>query len=380
MRKTVFNVIKFFNTIMLLLAMLVLSPAINTASARETSAKAACVLEATTGRVLYAYNENAQLTMASTTKVMTALVAIERGDLDSIVTCSRNAYGVGGTSIYLDIGETLTLRDMLYGLMLASGNDAAVAIAEHIGGTVDGFLDMMNERAKELGALNSNFRSPNGLPTKDHYTTAYDLALIAREAMTKPFFRELVSTSKASIPWANHDYNRSLVNKNKLLQTYEGATGIKTGFTNAAGRCLVFGAEREGMELVGVVLNCSDWFDESARLMDTAFANYEMITMLGDYDFVREIQVDGGFDDDVNVCVVGDLAAPIGINESPTVVVTLPERLSAPVVSGDKVGHVDLYAGDSLVARRDIVAAETVQERSVMGAFEEIKRLWMMLR
>lgn len=213
----------------------------------ETSAKAAVLIEKNTGRVLYRRNEETALPMASTTKVMTALLALEEGQLDDVVTVSRNAFGVPGTSIYLSEGEKLTLRDLLYGLMLASGNDAAVAIAEHIGGSVDAFCRRMTERAAELGCQNTVFLSPNGLPTLGHHTTAYDLALIAREAMDHPEFREIVSTRRASIPWEGRTYSRILNNKNRLLTDYDGATGIKTGYTKAAGRCLVFGAKRDGL-------------------------------------------------------------------------------------------------------------------------------------
>ena len=172
----------------------------------ETSAKAACVMEMETGRVLLEYNARARLPMASTTKVMTALLAIENGDLSSEVTCSSNAFGVPGTSIYLAEGETLTLEQMLYGLMLASGNDAAVAIAEHIGGSVPQFVRMMNARAAELGAAGTHFSNPNGLPDDTHVTTAYDLARIARAAMGNEAFRRIVSTRSAQIPWAGRTW------------------------------------------------------------------------------------------------------------------------------------------------------------------------------
>ena len=252
------------------------------ASAEEvgSGAKACVIIDARSGRALLTHNADAALPMASTTKVMTALLALELGDLDAPVTCSRNAFGVPGTSIYLAEGETLTLREMLYGLMLASGNDAATAIAEHIGGTVEDFCRMMTARAAELGCENTVFLTPHGLPCEGHYTTARDLALIAREAMTHPEFREIVSATRATIPWEGRDYDRILNNKNKLLTTYEGATGIKTGYTKKAGRCLVFGAQREGMEIIGVVLNCPDWFGEAARLLDMAFERYEAVTML----------------------------------------------------------------------------------------------------
>ena len=242
----------------------------------DSSARAAVLIERHTGRVLLSHNAHEALPMASTTKVMTALIAIEKGDLNDVVTVGRNAYGVPGTSIYLGLGEKITLRDLLYGLMLASGNDAAVAIAEHIAGDVPSFCAMMTQRAQELGCENTQFATPHGLPSKDHFTTAADLARIAQEAMKHDVFRQIVSTRRASIPWEGRSYHRILNNKNKLLSDYEGATGIKTGYTKAAGRCLVFGAKRNGLEVIGVVLGCSDWFSEAARLMDMGFERYEI--------------------------------------------------------------------------------------------------------
>ena len=220
----------------------------------ETSAKAACVLELETGRVLFAFNENSRLPMASTTKVMTALLAIENGSPGDSVTCSANAYGVPGTTIYLTEGETLTLREMLLGLMLVSGNDAAVAIAEHIGGSVGQFVAMMNARARALGAVNTHFANPHGLPDDTHVTTALDLARIARAAMQNEEFRTLVSTTDAQIPWAGRSHPRQLHNKNRLLTSYPGATGVKTGYTSRAGRCLVFGASGAGPFLLAAAV------------------------------------------------------------------------------------------------------------------------------
>ncbi|MDR2657949.1 MAG: D-alanyl-D-alanine carboxypeptidase [Oscillospiraceae bacterium] len=348
-------------------------------AAALSSAKAAYVLDMTTGRTLFSWNADEKLPMASTTKVMTALLALERGDLSSIVTASRNAYGIPGTSIYLAIGERLTLHDMLYGLMLASGNDAAVAIAEHIGGSVDGFLAMMNERAGQIGAFNTRFNSPNGLPVSDHYTTAYDLARIARVAMRIPTFREIVSTQRATIPWMDHDYDRVLTNKNRLLSEYEGATGIKTGFTNAAGRCLVFGAKRGDMEILGVVLNCSDWFDEAERLMNMCFGQYTMTKMLSDGDAVRPLTVRNGIGGTVPLRLKGDLEAPLSKNESVNVRLDLPDELRAPVNAGDTIGYARLYAGDALVSERPIVAAASVEARSFLGAVRLIMRQWLLL-
>ena len=325
-----------------------------------TSARAACVMEMETGRVLFAVNMNDRLPMASTTKVMTALLALERGSMDAMVTCSDNAFGVSGTSIYLSQGETLSLRDMLLGLMLASGNDAAVAIAEHVGGSVDGFLSMMNARAKAIGAYNTHFANPHGLPDENHYTTAYDLALIARTAMQNAAFRELVSTKKAQIPWAGRTHSRQLNNKNRLLTSYPGATGIKTGYTSKAGRCLVFGAARDGMELVGVVLGCGNWFDEAERLLNHCFDAYEMKTVLGPMQSAGQIGVAGGREKSVPMCLMQALSAPLAAGEEGQIVLDIPQQVPAPVYPGMHLGTAHLVINGQEYARSEVVASQAV--------------------
>lgn len=332
------------------------------ASAEEvgTSAAACVIIDAESGRILLSHNAESPLPMASTTKVMTALLAIEGGNLDAPVTCSRSAFGVPGTSIYLAEGETLTLREMLYGLMLASGNDAATAIAEHIGGTAEEFCRMMTARARELGCTNTVFLTPHGLPCEGHYTTAHDLALIAREAMRYPVFREIVGTSRATIPWEGRNYDRVLNNKNKLLTTYEGATGIKTGYTKKAGRCLVFGAERNGMEIIGAVLNCPDWFNEAARLMDLAFERYEAMTMLTAGDLTATLPVSYSDGRTVDAVLSADLTGVAAKGTLPQVEIDLPDTLQAPVYAGQIIGAARLTAGGITIAEVPIIAATDI--------------------
>lgn len=342
----------------------------------ETSARAACVLEMKTGRVLFAHNMHDRLPMASTTKVMTALLALELGDPAAAVTCSENAFGVSGTSIYLAQGETLSLSDMLLGLMLASGNDAAVAISEHIAGTVDAFAAMMNARAKVIGAVNTNFTNPHGLPDDHHYTTAYDLALIAREAMGNEAFRKLVSTSRATIPWEGRSYGRQLKNKNRLLTDYPGATGIKTGFTSKAGRCLVFGAVRDGMELVGVVLGCGNWFDEAERLLDGCFETYGMVDVLGPMRSAGEIPVVNGRRDTVSMCLMQTLSAPLAKGEAGQIVLNVPQRVSAPVYPGMHLGTAHLVVGGQEVASCEVVASEYIEGRRVTLDVRRVLAHW----
>ena len=238
-----------FPLLTLLLVLLLLPRA--QAEEVATSAKACIIIDESSGRVLLSHNAETPLPMASTTKVMTALLAIERGNSGDPVTCSRSAFGVPGTSIYLSQGETLSLRDMLYGLMLASGNDAAVAIAEHIGGTAEEFCRMMTARAAELGCQNTVFLTPHGLPCDGHYTTAHDLALIARQAHdAATLFREIVSTTpREQFHGEGRPYGRVLSSKNKLLATYRGRNGHQDGLYAQGGRAVPGvrrGAERNG--------------------------------------------------------------------------------------------------------------------------------------
>ena len=349
-----------------LLTLLLVLLLIPRAQAEEvaTSAKACIIIDEASGRVLLSHNAETPLPMASTTKVMTALLALERGNLGDPVTCSRNAFGVPGTSIYLSQGETLSLREMLYGLMLASGNDAAVAIAEHIGGTAEEFCRMMTARAAELGCQNTFFLTPHGLPCDGHYTTAHDLALIARQAMTLPLFREIVSTRRATIPWEGRPYSRVLSSKNKLLTTYEGATGIKTGYTRKAGRCLVFGAERNGMRIIGVVLNCPDWFDEAARLMDRAFQRYESVTMLNAGESLRTLPVAHSGGASVHAVLAADLRGVVMQGAIPSIEIDLgSEELDAPVIRGTPLGVARLISGGEVIAST--------------CAYPEIAALWL---
>lgn len=344
----------------------------------ETSAKAACIMEMETGRVLFEYNMHARLPMASTTKVMTALLALELGDPESRVTCSPRAFGVPGTSIYLAEGETLTLREMLLGLMLASGNDAAVAIAEHIAGSTAQFVELMNRRAAELGAVHTHFANPHGLPEDTHVTTAYDLTLIARAAMGSEAFRQLVSTRRAVIPWEGRAYGRQLRNKNRLLESYSGATGIKTGFTSRAGRCLVFGASRDGMELVGVLLNCPDWFDEAERLMDGCFDSYSMVCVLAPAMSAGKIAVEGGRQEMAGLCAMQNLRVPLREGETAQVILDVPESIRAPGYAGMHVGTAQVLVGGQTLAGGEIVLSEYVDSAHLTMDIRRVVSRWML--
>lgn len=237
------------------------------------SAQSEIAMEVTTGTVLAEGNADAKLPMASTTKILTAIIIIEDCALDQIIKVPAEAAGVEGSSIYLKKDEEIDVRDLLYGLMLRSGNDAAAALAIHRSGSIEKFAEEMNARAKSMGAENSNFKNPSGLPDNEHYTTARDLCKIACYAMNNPIFKDVVSTI---------NYNgkfRSFTNKNKMLRNYEGANGVKTGYTVKAGRCLVSSAERDGMDVVCVVLNCPDMYERSAVLLDNCFNSYKLLKL-----------------------------------------------------------------------------------------------------
>ncbi|HEX7057587.1 MAG TPA: D-alanyl-D-alanine carboxypeptidase family protein [Bacilli bacterium] len=239
-------------------------------------AEAAALIDVTSGRLLYSLNGEKQMRIASLTKIMTAIVAIEAGDLADKVKVGAKAYGVEGSSVYLKRGEEISLENLLYGLMLRSGNDAAVAIAEHVGGSVDGFVKMMNDKAQEIGMRHTHFANPHGLDAPDHYSTAADLARLAAYALHNATFRNIVKTKLKTVPDPGQPWDRTWINKNKMLSLYEGADGVKTGYTKKAGRCLVSSATRGGQQLAVVTLNDPvDWADHRI-LLDYGLANYPL--------------------------------------------------------------------------------------------------------
>ncbi len=238
----------------------------------DISATSAILIDASSEKVIFQKNAYERLPMASTTKIMTALIACESGKLKKTVKISPVASSTEGSSLWLKPGEKQKLGDLTYGLMLKSGNDAAVAIAEYIAGSVDAFSLLMNKRAKELGAKNTQFKNPSGLHEEGHYTTAYDLALITRKAMKNKYFSKIVSTKTKTIPNKSEKWDRALTNHNKMLWRYEGCNGVKTGYVKVSGRCLVTSAKRGKIKLICVTLNApSDWNDHRI-LLDYGFS------------------------------------------------------------------------------------------------------------
>ncbi|CAG7641627.1 D-alanyl-D-alanine carboxypeptidase family protein [Paenibacillus allorhizosphaerae] len=246
------------------------------APAVSTGAEAAALIDVTSGRIVYSAKGDKPMRIASLTKVMTAIVAIDHGTLSDTAKVSKNAFGKEGSSIYLKLGEEMNLKDLLYGMMLRSGNDAATTIAEHVGGSVEGFAYLMNEKARMLGMTNSSFKNPSGLDEEGHYSTANDMAKLTAYALKNPVFQEIVKTKVKKVPNPNESWDYTWVNKNKLLSMYEGADGVKTGYTKLAKRCLISSATRGGQQFVVVTLNDPDDWVDHARLFDYGFRNYPL--------------------------------------------------------------------------------------------------------
>jgi D-alanyl-D-alanine carboxypeptidase (penicillin-binding protein 5/6) len=242
----------------------------------QTNAQTAALIDVTSGVILYSKMGDKQMRIASLTKVMTAIVAIEQGDLSDSVTISKSAAGREGSSIYLKLGEQMSLQHLLYGLMLRSGNDAATAIAEHVGGTEAGFAYLMNEKAHMLGMEQSHFMNPHGLDVKDHYSTANDMAVLTAYALRNPIFQEIVQTKLKKVPNPNESWGYLWANKNKMLSLYPGADGVKTGYTKLAFRCLISSATRDGQQLAVVTLNDSDDWADHSRLLDYGFKHFPL--------------------------------------------------------------------------------------------------------
>ena len=325
----------------------------------DAPAEAAYLIEANSGRVLYAKNENARLPMASTTKIMTALLAVESGRLDETVTVSEEAAGTEGSSMYLKAGEKLPLIDLVYGLMLVSGNDAAVAIACFLDGDTGSFAAHMNARAKELGLSDTHFVTPNGLHDPNHYTSAKDLALLGAATLENPALAAIAKTQYRKTEGTNP---HTLKNKNRLLWEYEGGIGLKTGYTKAAGKCLVFAAERGGMKLCGAILNCPTMWVTAKSMLDAGFRLYRVKRFL-DTDAVFLLPVANGVKKSLCAAPIRGILYPteIGADETFTVETAFDGALAAPVRAGDTVGSVSLLLNGTVVKEVPIVACESVE-------------------
>lgn len=320
----------------------------------STSASSAILMDVDSGRVLYEHNADAKMLIASTTKILTALVAIEEGNLDDTVTVSREAAWTEGSSMYLKEGEELTLETLLYGLLLCSGNDAAVAIAEHIAGSEAGFAKLMNKKAEELGMTGSSFANPNGLDHEEHYSTARDMARLACAAVNNETLVRIASTKSVTIG------GRTMTNHNKLLSMVEGCIGLKTGYTQAAGRTLVSCAERNGQRLVAVTLqDGNDWADHES-LLEYGFATYPASHAAVPGQILGSAPVLGGAADTVPLAAAEGFAWPLAEGEKLETTLELTGPLAAPVTAGTAAGEAVFTVDSREVGRVPLVCGADV--------------------
>ena len=323
------------------------------------SAHSAVLMDAQTGRVLYEKLPDQKSLIASTTKIMTALVVCERCNVLDRMKIPREAVGIEGSSMYLQEGEVLTIQELLYGLMLSSGNDAAVALAIYCGGTVEGFAQLMNDKARELGMKDTHFANPHGLDAPDHYATARDLAILASYAMDNAILAKTVSakTVKAG--------GRSLQNHNKLLWQVEGAEGIKTGYTKAAGRILVSSAQRQGRRLVAVTINAPDDWNDHKHLLEMGFSQYSMQRILEKGCVVGEMPLVGGTETSATLIVAEDFCYPMAENEKVQIMIPGTGFAYAPVVQGQDAGWAYVCLNGKPVGKVSLLYNQTVEMQQI---------------
>lgn len=340
-----------------------------------TSAQAYLLMDADSGKVLAQRDAQTALPMASTTKIMTALITLEQRNLDEYFVVDSDAIRVEGSSMGLTEGDQVSLRALAYGMLLSSGNDAANAAAVRISGSIEKFTKLMNRRAKEIGMNNTSFVTPSGLHDEQHYASAYDMALLAKEALQNKDFLEICSSAKAKVCFGNPPFDRWLSNHNRLLRYYDGCIGVKTGFTKAAGRCLVSAAERDGVRLICVTLNDpNDWMDHTA-LFDYGFSLVREQTVAPELS-EKSVPVVGGTAQQVSVVSPSPgVIRTIGENQQITQQVVHNPFCYAPVMEGDVVGNVNFLVEGRIVASVPLVAGETV-ERNITEIIPPKKHWW----
>lgn len=370
---TVVNLITIF---------LVLLVPLQAAAEPQCSSETAVLMDLKTGQVLFEKDSGKKMFPASTTKILTTLVALKKGNLNDNVVVSYNAASTDGSAVGLQEDEILKLEDLLYAVMLSSANDAAIAVAEHIGGSVEGFARLMNEEARSIGAKNSNFVTPHGLHAPNHYTTASDMALIAKEAMKNSFFKRLASTYsynfQRNLPKpVNGIPQEDYVNFNKLIwpnsiYRYQGATGIKTGYTDDAGSCLVASAQRDGREYLAVVLKTDrdGIFKDTASLLDYAFNEFKQIELIQKDVELGAVKVKRGAVGTIEAVAADDYKYNIPLTQGDFSVkkkIIWNEKIAAPIHKGQKIGEIVFLTGDKEIGRSDLLADRNVERAPLFG-------------
>lgn len=334
------------------------------------NASSYALIDADSGTLICGKNENVRMGMASTTKIMTAIVAIENCSLDCRITVSDEAVGVEGSSIYLKQGEEMTLRELLYALLLESANDAAVAISVSVCGSVDGFVGLMNEKAQQLCLRDTHFTNPHGLYDEQHYTTAYDMCKLLAYCMSNPEFAEITATKRTALHGSDSTYSRLLINHNKLLKE-DGIIGGKTGFTKKTGRCLVTCYEKNGVRLVACTLNDPDDWADHRQLFAYGCKLYKFTRFESAGEIPEYAHVCGGETDCVKLVLTGDLCATVRDNVSYQRVLNIKRFYYAPVSEGDIMGQLCYYENGRLICSAYIIAAGSVKKLGVKKSILE---------
>ncbi len=366
---------------------MILTIAASTAFAQQAelnlSCKSALLMDSATGTILYENNSHEKLPMASVTKIMTMLLAMEAIDsgklkYTDVITGSAYAKSMGGSTIFLDEGEQMSTEDILKGIAVASGNDAAVAMAEHLGGSCDVFVGMMNKRAQELGMKDTHFVNCNGLDADGHYSTAYDIALMSRELLKHPDIHKFTTIWMDSL----RDGKFTLSNTNKLVRFYDGATGLKTGSTDKALFCISATAKRNNMHLIAVIMaapTSKKRQADASQLLNYGFANYQVKNVAEKGSSVKKIKIDKGIKNKCPLVCADDVSSlsKKGTKENITLKYKLAKSAEAPVVKGDKAGELVCMNGKSEVGRTDLLYGESIRKMSVTYAYGKITDIWL---
>lgn len=380
-KQIIFFALVFCLAFLTLLSYSFKSTTTTSAYASNSSSKAMVLIDADSGRILKEKNSSTQLSMASTTKIMTAYSVLKRtNNLDTKVKVDPRSVGVEGTSMYLKKGDEYTIKDLLKGMMLASGNDAATALALHFSASVPEFAVIMNSDAKELGLKATNFKNPHGLDEKGHYTTAHDLAVITQHAMKHDFFKEIVTKKSDMVAPTNNAEQKMhmVINKNKLLGNYAPATGVKIGFTDDAGRCLVASASKNNLNLISVVLNCPDMFKESRDLLEYGFDNYIQTQLLEPYKIHRTIGIQQGRENEIKVYTKKEFKYPLTLDESFDIMFELdvPTIMKAPIEKEQVVGEYRVILKDEVIFTAPVYTLDKVKSTELSETLKEIAGNW----
>lgn len=329
------------------------------------SADKAILIDKETGLVLYSKNADKIAGMASTTKILTAIIVLENMSLKDEITITKDSVGIEGSSIYLSEGEIFTVEDLLYGLLLESGNDVATALAIGVSGNLEKFSELMNETAEKIGMKNSNFVNPHGLSDELHYTTARDMSILASYAMNNDTFRKIVSTEKITIKPLNNEHIRYCSNHNKLLGDYEGITGIKTGYTKATGRCLVSSAIKNDTELICVTLNSPDNWNDHKKLLNKGFELFKKRILAQKSEYASEISVVGGTKNFVTASNISDIILPLPEEAKIDFKIVTPPFVYAPIKKGDVIGEVRIYCKEQLIYSFPLCSNEDISIKKI---------------